>query len=98
MTTRHVCNTSEGDRRHLIMMLPARFAATSYLRRFLPLENRPHETFGTTLVSRIVGCWCLRSEAMLDKWVGDIRWPAGSGRGSRVRATRRPARPGHARA
>jgi hypothetical protein len=40
---RHVCNTSEGDRRHLIMMLPARFAETSYLRRFLPLENSPHQ-------------------------------------------------------
>ena len=26
------------------MMLPARFAATSYLRRFLPLENRPHRS------------------------------------------------------
>ena len=39
MTTRHVRNTSEGDRRHLIMILPARFAATSYLRRFLPLEK-----------------------------------------------------------
>jgi hypothetical protein len=26
-----------------------------------------HETLGT-LVSRIAGCWCLRSEAMLDKW------------------------------
>jgi len=35
---------------------------------------------------------------MPGQWVGDIRWPAGSGRGSRVRATRRPARPGHARA
>jgi len=43
VTTRHVCNTSEGDRRRFIMMLPARFAATSYLRRFLPLENRPHQ-------------------------------------------------------
>jgi hypothetical protein len=37
-------NTSAGDRKHLIMLLPERFAATSYLRWFLPLENRPHRT------------------------------------------------------
>jgi len=54
-----------------------------------------HETLGT-LVSRIVGCWCLRFEPMLGKWVGEIRWPAGSRRGSRFRATQRPTRPGHA--
>jgi hypothetical protein len=41
-----VCNTSAGDRRHLIMILPARFAATSYLRQFLPLEKRRHGTLG----------------------------------------------------
>jgi hypothetical protein len=41
-----VCNTSAGDRRHLIMILPARFAATSYLRQFLPLENMPHSALG----------------------------------------------------
>jgi hypothetical protein len=37
--TRHVCNTSVTDCRHLIMALPARLATASYLHRFLPLEN-----------------------------------------------------------
>lgn len=41
-----MCNASAGDRRHLIMILPARFAATSYLRQFLPLENMPHSALG----------------------------------------------------
>src|SRR5258708_35359464 len=47
-----------------------------------------HETLGT-LASRTVGCWCLRSEAGLAKWVGEFRWPVGDRRRSAREATLR---------